>query len=784
MKVETVKRFKNVGIVVTLFAILLFFAGCNAQKTESQSVGETAPSIEFREITGLAASEENGSVNIRILGNGSLVYSSVKQNQPLAVILYFPETIISESVKQNIVLDSEAVNSVSAVSDDVANSTRVEILLGSDTKYDVQRSGDDLIVSFESGSSEMASISEMPVAQNPILPVNIAAAPVVEETTESSSYSSFATVNRIDFSSESAGKSTVILGTTRPVEYSVKRVNDKLLKLILRSTNIPDYRKRQLITTRFNSAVDRIIPFEDTLMPNSAIFSIELRESVPYSVEQVDNFILMHFEASTIPPRPLEAANLPDWQKVIISGVSAVETIDAEAETADTDALSDYGSPKVFKGEKIALDFYETDLKNVFRILMEVSGENFAVDKDVKGTVTLTFDKPVPWDQVLDLVLRMNHLSMVREGDIIRIATLATMKKEEDLLRAKLESEKKKNEEKKALEPLITDYIHINYSNAQSDILPHLNNLLSDRGKISVDARTNQIIMTDIASVIAQSKELVMQLDRVTPQVVIEARIVEANTNFSRELGTAWGLGIGEQRTSTIPSGLVGNPNSGMGTTDANDAALDAKVGARDNGTYGYNMGVNTPVSNAVGAIGFNFLKINGTPMLLNAKLLAMESQGQGRIVSSPKIVTLDNKVATIKQGLRYPFFQLDESGNTTLEWEDIDLSLEVTPHVTLDDRISMLINIVKADLGTIINGNQSFTNKEAVTELLVDDGDTIVIGGIIKTSKSDGETGVPLLKDIPILGWLFKYDSKVNSKEELLIFITPNIVKLAQTGM
>jgi len=346
----------------------------------------------------------------------------------------------------------------------------------------------------------------------------------------------------------------------------------------------------------------------------------------------------------------------------------------------------------------------------------------------------------------------------------------------------------------------VVEYIPINYANAKSEILPHLEKIKTkDRGNISVDERTNLIIITDVAAVIRQAKEIVKKLDRVTPQVMIEARIVEANTDFSRQIGTSWGTGLGVQPSNIIPGPWLNSTASNNGvnslldtTAGTNFLPLDNRVGVGpqrgfDNlgGTYGVNSAINFPTSASwgtdVASIGFNFVKIAGTPLLLNAKLQAMEAQGDGKIVSAPKIVTLDNKEATIKQGLRYPYNKLDSSGNTTTVFEDVDLELKVKPHVTPDNRISMVIKIKKRDLGSIISGQQSFTTKEAETELLINDGETVVIGGIIKTIKSSGGSGVPGLSMIPILGWLFKADSKIDNREELLIFITPKIVMLEQ---
>jgi len=511
-------------------------------------------------------------------------------------------------------------------------------------------------------------------------------------------------VNKIDFSSEDNGKSTLSIGTTKPVEYNIKKVSDRLLHLQLKNTSISASRKRPLITTRFNSAVDRIMPVQKPVMKNTSVIAIELRESVPYVVEQSDSFLMVHFEASSVPPKPEKEADLPDWKEVLTTVPGEVSETEKGEPVNKQGAEAKMPLPdpaKKYTGEKIALDFFDTDIKNVFRILREVSGKNFAIDKSVTGKVTLSLEKPVPWDQVLDLVLKMNQLDVIHEGDIVRIAPLETIKKEEELKQAKFIADQKSKEQQKSLEELVVEYIPVNYSNAKSEILPHLEKIKSkDRGNISVDERTNLIIITDVADIIRQAKEIVKKLDRVTPQVIIEARIVEASTNFSREIGTSWGSGIGVQPTSLI--------NGTYGTV----TSIDNRVGAGPQrgmqnigGTYGVNTAINFPTSLDVASIGFNFVRLAGTPLLLNAKLQAMEAQGEGKIISAPKIVTLDNKEATIKQGLRYPYNKLDTSGNSTTVFEDVDLELKVKPHVTPDDRISMVIKIKKRDLGNIISG-------------------------------------------------------------------------------
>ena len=576
-------------------------------------------------------------------------------------------------------------------------------------------------------------------------------------------------VNRIDFSSEEAGKSTIIIGTTRPIEYTLTKTADKSLELNLSETKIPKYRQRPLITTRFPSAVDMIVPSQSS--GNTTTFAIRMRESVPYFVEQTNDILMIHFDASSIPPRPFDSSNLPAWQRAMSeglqSGLSPKSTHQAASEqtaVSEAEEVRPYmKNRKQYSGQKIALDFYDTDIKNVFRILMQISGNNFAVDKNVTGKVTLSLDNPVPWDQVLDLILKMNGLGMVKEGNIIRIAKQETLTKEEEQIRAKFEARQKAKKQVKALEPLITEYIAVSYSNAKNDILPHLEKIITpERGSLSVDERTNQIIITDTPDKIAKARRIVQQIDKVTPQVIIEARIVETSTNFSKEIGTQWGV------------------NGGIANSDANAGLGPQRGFDMLGGTYGWNMAMNLPVA-AAGTIGINFARIGGSALMLDAQLMAMESLQRGKIISAPKIVTLDNKTAMIKQGFEYPYQERDDDGDISIEFKEIDLKLEVTPHITSDNRISLNVFISKKDIYVLTEEAPALTTKEAQTELLVNDGETFVIGGIIKTNTTFTEAGVPGLKKVPFLKWLFKSDKNNNTKEELLIFITPRIVQLEQ---
>ena len=760
MNCETKKPLKCRILSSFLVILLPMFIGCASNtKAVKETKKITAESSNLKLITQISEVEDSETSNVRVSGNQLLTYTSVKQFSPLGILLYFPETNV-DNIDTTYHPESDVVASIKT-SELAAKgqTTCIEILLKKDVSYEVVREDKDLIISFkkppaavqtseqtEKSSGEIKDINQKPTTATQNISPAKTSTPIASQI--QSNEIKPAWVNRIDFSSEKDGKSTIIIGTTIPAKYDLKKINGKKLLLQLYHSKLPDYRKRPLITTRFESAVDRIIPFQTSAMKDNSGFIIELRESVPYFIEQTGNLLFLHFEASSISPKPLDKAKLPPWEKVITQTVAQTEP--AEMETSPKKKIvTKMGK---YTGEKIALNFFETDIKNVFRILMDVSGKNFAIDKDVSGKVTLSFDKPVPWDQVLDLVLKMNRLGMAFEGDIIRIATLKTLKEEEEERQEMLAAEQKAKEQKKALSPLVTEYIPVSYANAKDDVAPHITPT-QGRGSVTVDGRNNQIIITDIAEKVKKAKEIIKKIDKVTPQVMIEARIVEATDTFSREIGTSWSI------SGTRTDGSLG-------------------------GLLGYDMSATNPPTTSLGSIGFTFSRLIGnTFRVVDARLAASESEGNVKIISAPKILTLDNKPAKIKQGLAYPYNKLDADGNTTTEFKDIALELEVTPHITPDERVTMKIVIKNNEIGAVINNQISFTTKEAYTELLVDDGDTIVIGGIRKTRKDIGEEGLPYLRKIPVLGWLFKTKKDEDTGEELLIFITPRVVQLSQVN-
>ncbi|MCF6247345.1 MAG: type IV pilus secretin PilQ [Desulfobacula sp.] len=768
------KRIQNIMKMVCCVLLAVFIiTGCAIQKTENVqpvdkkqaitkvqsdiSSDQTVQPIE-RIIHALTFEQNEQKIKINIEGNQKLVYTSIRQDFPFGIAIYLPETKINDSFKKELINTPGIKDVTVEYADKEKITAKVEILLTQDFNYEVVEDNNRITVSLFGD----AQITKSPVSEDF---KSLSADKAIDSLPGKDSTGQTviipgktATMTYVEFNTLEDGKSDIVIHTNQPVKYDIEQQGYDTINLNLYNTIIPDYHKRPLLTEYFKSAVERLTPRQIPGKAKNSKIEIKIRQQVPYRVVQKQNTISLFFDPSTVEPPVFDKA-----RKIVSSGttikerVSVLQLVPEPVEKVSAEKKSQknqediFGSPKLYTGEKIKLDFYETDIKNVFRILRSVGGLNFAIDKGVEGKVTMTLEDPVPWDQVLDLVLKMNNLGQKQEGNVIRIATLAKLKQEEALLQDTIAARKKSREQKKSLEPLVTEYISINYSDANADIKPHIDQILTKgRGTISVDARTNMIILTDIQEKIDQAREIIYRLDKVTPQIMIEAKVVEVTKDFSRELG----LGLSFTKTQTANSGR-----------------------SRD-----FSVGLNYPVGSPTNLGDFNFYRILGSDFLnLNAQLAASESKGDIKVVSSPRILTLDNKKAIIKQGLEYAYLERDDSGGSSVKFKSIDLSLEVTPHVTPDKRIAMTIFLTKNDIDTITNGVPSLSTNEAQTELLVNNNDTVVIGGIVKTTDNKSSSGTPLLSDIPYLGRLFRTDVKSDKRNELLIFLTPSIVQLEQ---
>ncbi|HWE28660.1 MAG TPA: type IV pilus secretin PilQ, partial [Polyangia bacterium] len=425
---------------------------------------------------------------------------------------------------------------------------------------------------------------------------------------------------------------------------------------------------------------------------------------------------------------------------------------------------------KTFSGRRIDLDFKDADIHNILKLIADVAQVNVVAAEDVKGTITIRL-RDVPWDQALDIILRAKGLGMQREGNLIRVAPQAVLEKE-------VEAEVARAKSLVELKPLDTRLISLSYADG-AQILPRIQEVMSSRGHVSVDARTNQLIVTDVAANISLAEDLVRNLDTQTPQVLIEARIVEADTTFERDIGIQWGGNTINSTSTGNPTGIVFPSTVGLGG-GATDTATST-AGLQGAGAASPNFAVNMPAAvgtGSGGALGLTLGSVNGN-YNINLRLSALENTGWVRIVSSPKIMTLDNIEATIEQGTSIPVSVVSAAGANTM-FVDAKLNLTVKPHVTNEGSILMTVLITRNEpdfVNTAANGTPTIQKKQAHSQMLVRDGDTAVIGGIYTRNSGLSYTKVPWFADIPVIGWLFKARKENDNRTELLIFITPRII-------
>ncbi|MBI5755369.1 MAG: type IV pilus secretin PilQ [Nitrospirae bacterium] len=451
----------------------------------------------------------------------------------------------------------------------------------------------------------------------------------------------------------------------------------------------------------------------------------------------------------TPPPAPLAAAMNTDK---VVSEVSTTE-VREEKPAPPPQVTTNVPEKKngTYASKKVSLDFQDADIVNVLRLLAEVSRLNMIIGDNVKGRITIKM-LDVPWDQALDVILKMKGLGKIFENNVVRIDTLANIAQQQ-------EEEARAKEAMVKAEDLETKIFPVNYARGK-EVAESVRKTLSARGDITVDDRTNTLIIKDVKDKHEEISRLLKALDRPTPQVLIEARIVQADTNFAKDLGIQWG-GDYSSNPGSYNIGVIGGPT---GT-----------VGAPTTGFV-----VNLPASGVAGAkgsLGFTIGKTVGDAFNLDLRLSAGETKGLTKVLSAPKIATLDNREATIQQGESIPYKTVSQGGTKT-EFIDATLTLKVTPKVTPDGHIAMNIKITKNRQGSIVvEGTPSINKKEATTEVLVKDGETTVIGGIYEISDVDNLSAVPWVHQVPLLGWLFKSTQKSNIKSELLIFITPKII-------
>ena len=419
-----------------------------------------------------------------------------------------------------------------------------------------------------------------------------------------------------------------------------------------------------------------------------------------------------------------------------------------------------------YTGEPISVNLKDVDLKDFFRLIHEISGLNVVLDPNVRGTLTIVLDD-VPWDQALDIVLKNNDLARELEGNVLRIATVETLKHEADARRAQVESEAM------AMEKVsVTRFL--SYAKA-ADAIITVKKFLSQRGDVVADNRTNAVIINDIPKVIPTIDRLLTQLDRKTQEVEIEARVVAATRQFARDIGTQFGFGWGDGHSAIGGASSAGNSPTTVG--GLNPGYITLNGGGSGSGStipLFSNLGVTGPTS------GLTFVNASNT-VRIDAVLTMAESRGLLKVLSRPRVVTQNNIQALVRQGVRVPIVtQAQLGGPPTVTYVDAFLRLTVTPQITSENTIFLNVDVENTtpNFGQEVQGNPELITQQATTQVLVTDGGTVVIGGVIQTQNTINITQVPLLGNIPILGNVFKHTQVTTSNQELIFFITPRIIQ------
>jgi type IV pilus assembly protein PilQ len=547
----------------------------------------------------------------------------------------------------------------------------------------------------------------------------------------------------------------------------------------------------------------------------SARIIVELTDSkVPADLRQEGGKIVVSFAKTAIPENLLQrldvvdfatpvssvdALRVGDGARLVISASGDYEQLAYQSDNIYTIEVKpvvklppELRDKKEYVGERLTLNFQDIETRAVLQLLADTSGQNMVISDSVAGNVTLRLQN-VPWDQALDVVMRTKGLDSRQEGNVIFIAPATEIAaREKELLTARKEAQE--------LSPLRTEYLQVNYAKAAdlaTLIKSGAGSLISDRGSVAIDERTNTLLLQDTSERLADIRRLVSTLDIPVKQVMIEARIVIVSDDYSRDLGVRFGANVAFNQGGKDGLGLLGSPLNGEngvgispypGLLDNDGNTIGTPTNGTDNQLGGFILPenaadrylVNLPAANPAGRLA---LALIDSDYLVDLELSAAQAEGRGEIISSPRLITANQREATIEQGVEIPYQESSSSGATTTQFKKAVLSLKVTPQITPDNRVILDLTVSKDSVGQLVASATggfvpSIDTREIVTQVLVNDGQTVVLGGILETERRDAEKKVPYLGDIPVVGRLFKNNTTTDNKDELLIFVTPRILR------
>ena len=771
-------RYLPVTWVVSLIMVSsLMFAGCGARNGPDASAQAGAKVA----ILSISPLETDTRTEIVIEGSDQILqYTSFQLTEPLRLIVDITDADLA-NFKDKIAVNKGPV--IDITPSQIDNIARLEIALSQPVDTRVYQAGSKLMVEL---ANPVEAAKATPEAMTPALAPEAskeaaasAAAPRADES------GSAKVVKSVQATGSKLGAKVVIIadGTMKPNSFMIEGK-----RLVI---DVPGAKSRvrpSVIPVR-KGGLDKVRIGQHSTPEQKVRIVLDLTKTMEYTVTPEGNTLVVAMNIATAPKaeeRPQERAAAAQPQEAAATTVvekaeketpesaapvPAAATQEKRQERAEARPMLLAGETsfvmgaKKYGGRRISLDLQDADLVNVLRLFGELANLNMILSPDVKGKVTVRLVN-IPWDQAMEIILKMNGLGYSIEDNILRIASMSALAKEAD-------DELRTKEARKKAEDLITRIIPINYSKA-GEIESTIKKSLSARGETVVDARTNTLIVKDIPRNVDEVLLLIKQLDKPTPQIMIEARIVEASLNFNRSLGVQWGGNFTASAATGNATGLQ-FPNS-IGVTGGPTMG----VVPSGQGNFFVNMPAPSGVGTGGGAIGFSFGSLNKA-LNLDLVLSALESTGEGKVISTPRVSALDNKEAKIEQGVSIPFATSQAGGATNVQFVDAKLSLTVTPHATPDNKIFMKMLVTRNAPDTSLlgaGGQPSIRKNEAQTEILLADGETAVIGGILILDRGQTITKVPFFADIPLIGWLFKTKTVREEKRELLIFITPRVVR------
>jgi type IV pilus assembly protein PilQ len=789
------------GVFIGILTIALWCGGCSVTRptgspppTESQGAPGRAT------ITGITTELLGENVRITVQITEATEYTAFTLQNPPRLVLTFPGAMLGDLPRPLPV--AGVVRSIEALQVPEERAVRFVVSLQHMTTHVVEIQGRQLLITLADTGTRSAEM--LPAASTETAEIADRAAPILTSPLgPGAAKLPSAMITAITFDTH-ADRSIVSFQTAGalPQVHVKQQQNPHRLALDIKPAQLSPTQEKALIVRDPDSIVSHLeaVPLADA-QEEAVKVVVYLRTVVSFDVHQDNDAIRLALQpsspspaaarvpaplqsptAATLPPLPpvarpvapaasFVAATAPRIAQInpIVRRGAAAATVpspsaESRAPVSQSEGLPLGGSiteQQAFTGEKISLDFQDADINDILRLIAEVGKVNIIAGGDVQGKITTRMTE-VPWDQALDVILKINGLAQDRSGNIIRVAPLEKFTNErQERLKAQITEVQ--------AEPLVTRIVPANYATAK-DLRPNLEKLLSKRGTMIIDARTNTMIITDTQASLDAVLALIEKLDRPTPQVMIEARIVESSRTFLRELGIQLGFAYSQITDRTFPN------------------RVDVRGGVPATGNTG-GLAPPTPPANFLldlpaavglgsgGAIGLSLASIGGA--ILDAQLSALESSGRGKIISSPKIATLDNTEAQIQSGRKIPVATVSAEGTRT-EFVDANITLKVTPHVTPNEFIGMKITATKneADFTQQVNGIPTITTREANTDMLVKDGDTVVIGGLYRRTIQSARSGIPGFSNIPVLGWLFRKERQQDDSDELLIFLTPRIIR------